>query len=251
MSVQSIERAFTLLRSIAEYADGVSVSDLARQTDLHKSTVSRLVISLEAEGAVVRENGLLRIGNGIAALVSQSPFSFALKTLAHPFLEKLADITSETAGLCVPDGTAAHYIDQVSSKRTVQIRDWTGERMPYMTTSAGKIFLAFAAEKKVERFLAETVMESQAPNTITDPVAFRERLKSVREQGYDWAYEEYTEGLVVITGPVFDPVGDVIASIYVCGPIFRFPPEKQKPRITQMVVDACQDVTELLHQKEL
>lgn len=65
MAVQSIERAFTLLRTIAQHPTGISVTALAEQTKLHKSTVSRLVISLEAERAVECDNGSLRIGNGI------------------------------------------------------------------------------------------------------------------------------------------------------------------------------------------
>ena len=250
MSVQSIERAFTLLRTIAEHTDGIGVSDLARQTNLHKSTVSRLVISLEAEQAIVREKGVLRIGNGITNLISPSLFPATLKALAHPFLEKLANTTGETAGLCVPDGNTVYYIDQLSSQQTVRIRNWTGERLPIQETSPGKIFLAYSAEKKVERFLSDVTMEQLASKSISSRAEFREHLTTVREQGFDWAYEEFSEGLVVVSGPVFNPLGDVVASIYLCGPVFRFPPERQKPRITQLVVDACQDLTELLHQQE-
>ena len=72
MAVQSIERAFFILRAIAECPDGISVTDLARRTCLHKSTVSRLVMSLETERAVEREGGNLLIGDGIAELMTLS-----------------------------------------------------------------------------------------------------------------------------------------------------------------------------------
>ncbi|MBV7338656.1 IclR family transcriptional regulator [Chloroflexi bacterium TSY] len=250
MAVQSIERTFTILRTIAQHPTGISVTALAEQTKLHKSTVSRLVISLEAERAVERDNGSLRIGNGIAALVASSIHSSTLKTLAYPFLQQLSDTTNETAGLCVPDGDMAYYIDQVSSERTVQIRDWTGDRMPLYAVSSGKLFLALAGEKRVEEYLAHSTLTQYTPNTIIDPDHLRERLSLIRDQGYDWAFEEFSEGLVVVSGPIYDHHRQLIASIYLCGPSFRFPPAGQQDRMTQLVVEACQQLTNLICEQD-
>ena len=65
MSVQSIERAFAVLRTLATGAFGVT--ELAEQIDLPKSTVARLLSALEAEGAVtqVEQGGEYRLGQGL------------------------------------------------------------------------------------------------------------------------------------------------------------------------------------------
>ncbi len=246
MAVQSIERAFTLLRTIAEYPDGVSVSDLARQTDLHKSTVSRLVIALEDEQAIERQNGAIHIGSGIAQLLSSTFGPSTLKALVRPYLRYIADVTGETTGLCIPDQDAALYIDQISSEHAIQIRDWTGEHLPLNAVSSGKLFLAYASDDEVVDFLNRVSLEKMAPNTITEPAKLMLRLDKVREQGYDWSIEEYTEELCVVAGPIFDRHEKVIASIYLCGPNFRFPPNDKRDEITQLIVDTCQEVTEQL-----
>lgn len=246
MAVQSIERAFTLLRTIAEYPDGVSVSDLARYTDLHKSTVSRLVIALEGEHAIERQNGSIHIGSGIAHLLSANLGPPTLKALVRPYLRYIADVTGETTGLCVPDQDAALYIDQISSEHPIQIRDWTGEHLPLNAVSSGKLFLAYASDDEVADYLNRVPLSKSAPNTITDPTELMLRLDKVREQGYDWSLEEYTAELSVVAGPIFDRHGKMIASIYLCGPNFRFPPDGKKEELTQLIVETCHEVTEQL-----
>lgn len=247
MAVQSIERAFTLLRTIAQYPDGVSVTELARHTNLHKSTVSRLVLALEAENAVERlpANGGVCINNALASLLAPATYPNNLIPIVHPYLQQLSDKTGETSGLCVPAENAAYYIDQVSVNRTIQISDWTGERLPLHSASSGKIFLAYSAPEKVDRYVQHNSLIASAKNTITDPAKLQERMVEIREQGYDFAVEEYSDGLAVIACPIMNREGEPIASIFVCGPTFRFPQEGKKGELIQLIVDTCNRIARL------
>lgn len=233
-----------LLRTIAEHPHGISVTELSKNTDLHKSTVSRLVMALEHEQAVQRDKGGLVIGDGIAHLLSSALRPTSLQTLVRPHLVQLADATQETVGLCVPDGNMAYYVEQISSEHAVQIRDWTGERLPLNAVSSGKIFLAYATGSELADYLARTPLEKHTANTIVSRHKLLHRIDQVRAQGYDWSVEEFTEGLVAVSAPIFDCKEKLVASIYVCGPAFRFPPEGKKDEITQAVVHTCRQVTE-------
>jgi DNA-binding IclR family transcriptional regulator len=117
MSVQSIERAFVLLRTIAQYPDGITVTDLARRTGLHKSTVSRFITALEHENAIARVDNALFIGTGIADLLTDSLHTSTIAALARPYLELLAADFNETVGIGVPEGDCVHYIDQVTANQ--------------------------------------------------------------------------------------------------------------------------------------
>ena len=247
MAVQSIERAFTLLRTIAQYPDGVSVTELARHTDLHKSTVSRLVLALEAERAVERlpANGGVCISNELPSLLAPATYPNNLIPIIHQYLELLAEKTGETSGLCVPEENAAYYIDQVSVNHTIQIRDWTDERLPLHSASSGKVFLAYSSPERVERYLQRHPLVRYAKNTITDPTKLYERMALVRKQGYDLAVEEYSDELTVVAAPIMNSEGVPIASIYVCGPMFRFPQEGKQDELVQMVVDTCRTISAL------
>lgn len=250
MNVQSISRAFMLLRTIAQYPQGITITDLARRTKLHKSTVSRLILTLEAERAVDRHNGTLHIGEGIAELVAAEINSATLVSLAHPYLRTLVDTVDETAGLCIPEEECAFYIDQVMTDHYIQIRNWTGERYPLHTVSSGKLFLAYASEHKINEYLAKPLAATTA-RTITEPGILRRHLARLRSQGYDWSFEEFTEGLAVVSAPIFDTQGAVIASIYVCGPMLRFPPNGKQDEITALVVATCQEITKAIATRQL
>lgn len=247
MAVQSIERAFTLLRTIAQYPDGVSVTELARHTDLHKSTVSRLVLALEAEKAVARlpANGGVCINHELSSLLAPVAFPDNLIPIINPYLQELSSKTGETSGLCVPEEDAAYYIDQVSVNRTIQIRDWTGERLPLHAASSGKIFLAYANLAKVEQYIARNSLVQTATNTITEPTELYEKIELVRKRGYDWSVEEFSDGLAVVSCPIMNSKNVPIASIFVCGPLYRFPPEGKKKEIIQLAVDACERISEV------
>ena len=249
MGVQSIERAFTLLRVIAEHQDGISVTDLARQANLHKSTVSRLVMSLETEQAVARDNGYLFIGDGIAALLAPSIYPPTLKSLARPFLHHLTDTTHAK-----PRG----FVSQMVTMRTSSIRYWRsrlskfrigqGGASPCIRSHQGSSSLPMRGGHALKSIWRKKSWCAMPQNTIIEPATLRVRLGTIRTQGYDWAFEEFSDGLAVVSAPVFDSEDTVIASIYVCGPRFRFPPEGKQDEITQLVVGTGVQLTDIIRQ---
>ena len=245
MSVQSIERAFVLLRTIAQYPDGITVTDLARRTSLPKSTVSRFIAALEQESAIARVDNALFIGTGIADLLTNSLHTSTIAALARPYLEALAAEFDETVGLGVPEGPCVHYIDQITTNHVIQVRNWTGERFPLHTTSSGKVFLAFAPRAEVDQYL-DAPLVALTPRTVVQPAALRAQLAAIRARGYDWSVEEFTEGLAVISAPIFGSDECPVASIYVCGPVFRFPAEDESRALIDAMLTACAAVSRLL-----
>jgi len=247
MAVQSIERAFTLLRTIAQFPDGVSVTELARHTDLHKSTVSRLVLALEAENAVERlpASGGICISHELPSLLAPATYPNNLLPIVHPYLDELSEKTGETSGLCVLEENAAYYIDQVLVNHTIQIRNWAGERLPLHATSSGKVFLAYSSAETVALYLQRHPLVRYAKNTITESDELFKHLAFIREHGYDFSVEEYSNELTVLSVPIMNDEGMPIASIYVCGPMFRFPQDGKKEELIELVVDTCRTIAAL------
>src|SRR5256714_6082273 len=98
-TVQSVDRAFAVLRQVASEPGGIS--DVARAVDLPVSTVARLLGTLESLGAVVRidDAGTYAIGAGIRALADTIDASATLVTRARPVLAALVAHTGETSGV--------------------------------------------------------------------------------------------------------------------------------------------------------
>jgi DNA-binding IclR family transcriptional regulator len=220
--VQSIERAFAVLGALA---DGpVGVTDVAARVRLPKSTAARMLASLEREGAVEQVPGetRYRLGPRIVTLGAGLRDRRGLVAIAHPTLVDLAGEIGEAAGLSVPDGRAVHYVDQVDSPNPVQVRDWTGSRIPMHAVSSGQVFLAHLSGPALSRFLAEP-LEVFTSRTLTDAGALLERLREVRRDGHAWVREEFAEGIASVAAPIAGVDGELVAAVHVHGPTYRFP----------------------------
>ena len=236
--VQSIERAFAILSTLAE--GPIGVTEVAGRVGLPKSTAARLLTALWHVGAVEQEAGgtRYRLGPRIADFARQHVPTRDLVAVAHPHLAELATGIGEAAGLSVPDGRVVHYVDQVGTAHQVQIRDWTGSRVPMHAVPSGQVILAHLRPDAAERFLA-TPLESYAPATITDPEILRERLGQIRRDGFAWALDEFSDGIASVAAPVFGSGGEVVAAVHVHGPSYRFPTHGTLDRVTERVVRAA------------
>ena len=241
--VQSVERAFAILGAVADRPAGVTT--LAERLDLPKSTVARLLASLERLGAVERTDGRRwRVGPGVAALTELAP-ERRLAALARHELTRLVRSLGEDAGLGLPDGYEVRYVDQVECDHPVQVRDWTGTRVPMHAVPSGLVLLAHWPASAVDAYV-EHGLAGLTPHTVVEPEQLRARLDDVRRSGYAWGLEEFAEGINSVAAPVRDALGDAVAAIHVHGPAYRFPQRGSEERATAEVVSAALAVGRLL-----
>jgi DNA-binding IclR family transcriptional regulator len=236
--VQSIARAFDVLASLTEGPRGVT--ELATRVGLPKSTVARMLGALALEGAVEQIPGdtRYRLGPRLGALATGVRPTRRLVSIAHPYLVELATQSGEATGLSVPEGPTMHYVDQVESPNPVQVRDWTGTRIPMHAVSSGQVFLAHFPPPAMSRFLA-TPLERFTDQTITDASGLLARLREVRRDGYSWVREEYAIGINSVAAPIADADGEVIGAVHVHGPSYRFPAGGADRSIAGQVVEAA------------
>ena len=223
--VQSVERALGILRALS--TGPARVTDIATRTRLPKSTVSRLLSTLEGLDAVEQDGagGPYRLGPLVLEIAGSVGPARALPELARPFLLELSLLTGEAAGLSVLEGDMVRYLAQTTPVDEVQVRDWTGEAVPVHVTPSGLVMLAFASEPEVEKVLAGD-LSAHTPVTVTDPDVIRERLAEIRATGSVWLLGEFAIDANSVAAPVFGPDGTVIAAIHTHGPSYRFPGER-------------------------
>jgi DNA-binding IclR family transcriptional regulator len=242
--VQSLERAFAILDEVSRRPAGVT--DIAGRVRLPKSTVARLLATLEDVDAVERfEGAQWRIGPGVAALTAAVSPERTLISVARPALSRLVAEFGEDAGLGLPDGNEILYVDQVESDNPVQVRDWTGTRAPMHAVPSGLVLLAEWPADALDAYLAGALV-ALTRLTLTDPAALRARLAEVRQAGFAWGLGEFAEGIDSVAAPIRDARGKAIAAIHVHGPAYRFPKAGDEARVAEAVVDAADDVSRLL-----
>jgi IclR family acetate operon transcriptional repressor len=243
-TVQSVERAFAVLGALTDGPLGVT--DIAERVSLPKSTVARLLGTLQDEGAVEQRTGdsRYRMGERIASLAATVTPGGSIVSIARPDLEELAVLAGEASGLAIPDGFRVHYIDQVDTPNAVQARDWTGTRVPMHAVPSGQVLLAHLPAADLDRFLA-LPLERFTPRTLTDPPALRARLETVRAEGLAWVHEEFDLGIDSVAAPVLDRAGSAVAAVHVHGPSYRFP-RRDASRLAEQVVAAAAAIADRL-----
>jgi IclR family acetate operon transcriptional repressor len=235
--VQSVQRAFKILEALAVSPAGVS--DMSRRVDLPKSTVARLLATLEEAGAVERgPDGLTyRVGPAMRGLAASVDGSIGLIEMVRPSLARLAELTRETAGFSVAEGNQVHYLAQVDSDRSVQVRDWTGELVPMHLVPSGLAMMAHWPSPQIDEYVSRT-LESTTAKSITDPDRLIARLAAIREAGHAWGRGEFADGINSVGAAVIDQSGEVIGAVHIHGPAYRFPAEGQDERVARLVMEA-------------
>ncbi|HEY0521103.1 MAG TPA: IclR family transcriptional regulator [Ilumatobacteraceae bacterium] len=232
--VQSVERAFAVLRCLSGGPAGVT--DVADRVNLPKSTVSRMLSTLEDLDMVeqMEPGGSYRIGAGMVEIAAAVLPGRTLIAAVRPHLHSLVKATGEAAGLSIADGFDILYLDQVDADNQVQVRDWTGERLRAHAVSSGQVLLAFGAID-ADKYLDQP-LERSASGTLTDASAIRSRLADIAKKGYAWAFEEFLDGLNSVAAPVRDATGRVVAAIHAHGPAYRFPGDVDADEVGRLVV---------------
>jgi IclR family acetate operon transcriptional repressor len=238
--IQAIERAVAILNAFSAEEPELGVTDLAERLSLHKSTVHRFLVNLEAAGFVERDRhtSRYRLGLRIFELGGLVLQRMNLWDEALPFLEGLVHDTGETGHLAVLDGGEAVYVEKVEARRSLRIPSAIGRGYPAHATSLGKVLLAHLDADAVAAIVAERGLPRCAPRTITDAGALREELERVRTAGYAVDDEEYEEGLRCIGAPIVGYTGQVVAAIGIGGPVTRVTPERVDA-LSQLVMSAA------------
>lgn len=202
--VQVINRAAAILRALRE-AGSLNLSELARTVGLARSTVFRIVSTLEAENLVTNSGpgGQIQLGTELVWL--GAAVRSDLRHELRPFLEELSDRVDETVNLGVLEGDHLLFLDQVARpKRLLAVSD-VGMKFPLHCTSTGKILIAHLSDEELEHIIPAR-LKSFTPNTLKTRQELILELQDVRASGVAYDREEHTLGIcalsVLVNGPM-------------------------------------------------
>lgn len=221
-AIQSVDRAISVLDVLAQRGLA-GVTEIAVALGVHKSTAFRLVQALEARDLVEQdvERGKYRLGLGILRLAGATTARLDVVQEARPTARALAMETGETVNIAVLNDRAALYLDQVSGSSAVQSHNWVGQRIPLHATSNGKVLLSGLTDQQIRRETGRT-LTSYTPHTVTDHATLLAEVARVRADGYSIVGDELEIGLTAVAAPLHNAHGDVVASLSISGPTFRF-----------------------------
>jgi DNA-binding IclR family transcriptional regulator len=236
--VQVIARAARILRALVGRHDGLSLSQIAKEVGLARSTVHRIVLALEAEHFVTTAtpNGRIRLGLGLAPLAAS--VNSELRDELHPYLELLSAKADETVDLSVLDEDEVLFIDQIAIPHRLQAVSAVGATFPLYCTANGKALLAQLPLEEVERLLP-TDLEQLTPYTITNREQLVEELQRIRIEKIAFDREEHTIGVCAVGAAIPNMFGNLVA-ISMPLPSIRFYHHEQN--LASMLLRTCDEI---------
>jgi DNA-binding IclR family transcriptional regulator len=250
--VQSVERAIDILQSFTADEPGLGVVELSRRVGLPKSTVFRLLSTMEARGFITQnsDTNLYQLGVELIPLANSVFIYGNLRQVARPHLHNLADTLEETTILSVLVDAEIINLDQVEFTGRLVVRAGrAGHRMPFHATSAGKVIAAFLPKDELDVLLASPLPVLTSA-TITESDTLRSQLVQVRTRGYAVSFEELEEGLHAISAPIRNHGGNVVACLSVSGPSYRLTRSRVKETSPHVILTADRISRELRHTQE-
>lgn len=216
-TVRAVERALDILLCFTDTKE-LGLTEIASRIALHKSTVFRLLATLEGKGFVVRnpETEKYHLGYRVWELSANLAHSDDLASRLLPEMERLRDLVEETISLYVRDGKERIRIQAVQSNQPVRRVAPIGARMPLYVGASSKILVAYASEALLEELLQDPAW----PASI-DRATFREQLAETRARGFATSLEEREIGAAALSAPVFNRNGKLVAAVAISGPVHR------------------------------
>jgi IclR family acetate operon transcriptional repressor len=226
-TVAAVERAADVLLYFGSTdRRDLGVTDIARDLDLSKAAVHRLLASLRSRDLVTLDPATRRYSLGPAALMLglSALNRLDVRRLATEELVGISADTGETATLSVRANDNRIYVDQVTPNREVIMSVTIGQPYPLHAGSSSKAFLAFLGKDEIARYL-DGPLDKLTPSTVVGRRALAKELREIAERGWASSMGERQEGAASVAAPVFDHLGRPTAVLSVCGPASRFVPE--------------------------
>jgi DNA-binding IclR family transcriptional regulator len=219
--VASVVRALRILSSFDYEHPELGLTEIVRRTGYSKSTVHRLLRTLESQNFVKQLDGTkYTLGWKVFELGSVVLERAGLREILVAEAADLVSHTRETSHIGVLDDRRVLYIAKVESARPFRMPSSVGRRTWPHCSSIGKVLLSGLDEDALEDIINHGLPKLTS-STIVDPDLLRKELTRVRRNNLAMSYDESEEAVASIAAPIVDDNLLICGAINVSGPTSR------------------------------
>ncbi|UVK54593.1 helix-turn-helix domain-containing protein [Mesorhizobium sp. AR02] len=237
-----LERYISVLEVLAPFPEGLAASDVESMLGLPKTTVNRLLKTLNEAGLIAASGIKSRnvvLGRRLLRLLHTSSDSSWIEIVTKRPLQALADKTGESCFIVKLSGLQIRSVNSEAPDTPVRTYVVPGSIMPINAAASAKAILAWQEEQVVAALL-EQPLAALTANSTTDKAKLRQELEVVREKGYATDMAEHVEGLASIACPIHTKAMGVIYAIGLTGPYHRIVGEAFERHVADLKHTAAQ-----------
>jgi IclR family transcriptional regulator, acetate operon repressor len=242
-SGRSSARLIAALEALTRAEEGMGLAELSLAVGAPKSSLLGILRSLVRLGYLAHAHRLYRLGPRSFRLAADMLAVRRFPSLVRPVLQDLHAQTEETVFLVQLDEVARRvtYVEGIDSPNPVRYTVPTGTTRPLYVSAGGLMLLAFQDTGFIDTYLRSVPLDALTPRTITDVGKLRQRLQTIRRDGFAVSLGETVPGAAGVAAPIFNADGSVTAGLLIAAPIERF--EKQLLRFKRLLQDATSIVS--------
>jgi DNA-binding IclR family transcriptional regulator len=247
-TVPGLERGLRILCEFSRREPTLTAPELARRLGVPRSTVFRLLVTLEQMGFVERtEDGRAhRLGLAVLRLGFEYLASLNITELGRPILERMRDATGYAASLVVRDGRDIVYIQRALAHSPFASSVSVGTRLPAHATVLGHVLLSDLSLSQLRALYPEARLEGASANTPANADELFELVQQTRARGHVMAEGFFERHISTVAAPVFGETGHVVAAIGLTVPGGQIA-EDQRPALVAEVRGAATQLSTLLN----
>lgn len=214
--IPAIDRAMSVFAELEQRPEGMRIRDLVDALGLPRTTIYRILNSLELHQMVRRDAaGIYTLGPRLLTLASRvvSENTHAdLRALAQPHLHRLAQATGQSAKLSVVNGDNALVIATATGVPGISLSVAPGQRIPLHAGAAGKVLMAHMDAGELNKALVSG-LASYTSHTIADPAQLRAECAQIKARGWAEDLGEFTANIEAYAAAVTDHRGTTLAAL--------------------------------------
>lgn len=248
-TVPPVVRAFTLLRFIAAGNRCRNISVAAKETGINRTTLIRLLATLEAEGMIeaAADEGGYRLGTGLITLAAEALHGRGIAQVAHPFLVDLVRELNLSAHLGILEGKEIVYLARVTPNSHLASNVREGTRLPAHATTIGRILLAELPAEELRARYDRAELDAFTAKTRTTLAALEKQLDEDRRLGVAWSVANFEPEIGSAAVLVRDRQGRAAGAVNVTGHASAFSPDNPRlPEIEAALRKAAKGISEAL-----
>jgi DNA-binding IclR family transcriptional regulator len=246
--VPGLERGLNILRLFRRDRAAIGAPEMARELGIPRSTVHRLVQTLEEMGFLHRteHGGAYALGPAVLTIGFEYLGSLDIVQLSNPVLARLRDATNYSTHLAVRNGTEIVYLSRHASRATIASNVSVGSALPAHATVIGRVILADLGEAELAALYPGKRLKTYTEHTPATLAALMKLLADDRERGYACSTSFYESGVTSVAAPVRDRSGRVVASISAVTVEVTLDEDFVRGPLKDRVVAAAAEISELL-----
>lgn len=201
--INSIMRSIDILNLYKNNKTHYGITEISKKLNLHKTTVFRIVKTLEKKGWLIQDEftNQYKLGFEILNVASSVTRDYNNRDIIIEEMNKLAQEFNENVVLHTYDDYTARCIEKIETENVIRISSEIGKKAPLYVGASSKIILAYQKSEIINHVIDQGLIK-YTENTITDEKILLEDLAQIRRQGYSISFGEIDIGVTAVAVPI-------------------------------------------------